>query len=229
MPTLLLRLQGPLQSWGTTSRFDRRDTGLEPSKSGVIGLLCAALGCDRSHPVDDLAAMRMGVRVDREGVVRYDYQTAKGAVRADGTPARDPRKDTVQSWRFYLADAAFLVGLESSDRSLLERLHEALRNPRWPLFLGRKSYLPSPPVWLPDGLVDEPLEEALAGYPPLVERSPERYRYVLEEPPGVTPRVLANRARRTDQPGGPFAQRRFIERHVWIIEAAQGEVPRVPV
>ncbi|MCL6649914.1 MAG: type I-E CRISPR-associated protein Cas5/CasD [Chloroflexi bacterium] len=229
MPTLLLRLQGPMQSWGTTSRLDRRDTGLEPSKSGVIGLLCAALGRHRSEPVDDLAAMRMGVRVDREGVVRYDYQTAKGVIRADGTLGRDSRKDTVQSWRFYLADAVFLVGLESSDRSLLERLHEALQNPRWPLFLGRKSYLPSPPVWLPNGLVDEPLEEAIARYPPLVERAPERYRYALEEPPRATPRVLANRVRRTDQPKGHFAQRRFVERHVWIIEAAQGEVPRVPV
>ncbi|MCI0421769.1 MAG: CRISPR-associated protein Cas5, partial [Acidobacteria bacterium] len=27
MPTLLLRLVGPMQSWGTTSRFDQRDTG----------------------------------------------------------------------------------------------------------------------------------------------------------------------------------------------------------
>ena len=45
--TLLLRLQGPMQSWGTTSRFDERDTQLEPSKSGVLGLVCAAIGRDR--------------------------------------------------------------------------------------------------------------------------------------------------------------------------------------
>lgn len=44
MSTLLMRLAGPLQSWGTTSRFDQRDTGKEPSKSGVIGLMAAALG-----------------------------------------------------------------------------------------------------------------------------------------------------------------------------------------
>ena len=40
MSTLLLRLAGPMQSWGVQSRFSVRDTGLEPSKSGVIGLLC---------------------------------------------------------------------------------------------------------------------------------------------------------------------------------------------
>ena len=52
MNTLLLRLAGPMQSWGTQSRFTIRDTGYEPSKSGVIGLLCAALGKprDESHP-----------------------------------------------------------------------------------------------------------------------------------------------------------------------------------
>lgn len=49
MPTLLLRLVGPMQSWGTTSRFDQRDTGKDPSKSGVIGLLAAAMGIDREN------------------------------------------------------------------------------------------------------------------------------------------------------------------------------------
>jgi len=227
MPTLLLRLQGPMQSWGTSSRFDYRDAGSEPSKSGVIGLLAAALGRDRSEPLEDLAALRMGVRVDREGVLRYDYQTAMDVLRADGKSLQE----TVQSWRYYLADAAFLVGLESPDPSFLRRLHEALRNPRWTLYLGRKGYLPSPPVWLPDGLKDDPLEEALARYAPLCEPPPDRYRYVIEEPAGAVIRspTPANRVRRMDQPLGPMAGRRFGERYVWIIVEARGEVPRVPV
>lgn len=109
MPTLLLRLQGPLQSWGTTSRFDERDTQLEPSKSGVLGLVCAALGRDRCEPVDDLAALIMGVRVDREGVVLRDYQTATGILNAAG---KVDMNRTVVSPRYYLSDAAFLVGFE---------------------------------------------------------------------------------------------------------------------
>ena len=44
MNTLLLRLAGPMQSWGTQSRFFTRDTGLEPSKSGVIGPALRRLG-----------------------------------------------------------------------------------------------------------------------------------------------------------------------------------------
>jgi len=53
MATLLIPLVGPMQSWGTRSRFDHRDTEREPSKSGVIGLVCAAIGRDRNEPIDD--------------------------------------------------------------------------------------------------------------------------------------------------------------------------------
>lgn len=43
-PYLLLWLQGPLQAWGHDSRFGRRDTLDFPTKSGVLGLVCCALG-----------------------------------------------------------------------------------------------------------------------------------------------------------------------------------------
>jgi CRISPR system Cascade subunit CasD len=70
---------------------------------------------------------------------------------------------TVQSWRYYLSDARFLVGLESGDLEWLHQLDAALRNPIYPLFLGRKSYAPSLPVALPKTgvLPATKLEEAL--------------------------------------------------------------------
>src|SRR5262249_43968923 len=110
MATLLMRLQGPMQAWGTQSRFTQRDTGREPSKSGVLGLLAAALGRRREDDVSDLAALRMGVRVDREGIPRSDYQTAGGdrasARRATGVhKASGAPGETVVSQRDYLADA----------------------------------------------------------------------------------------------------------------------------
>ena len=85
MPTLLIRLAGPMQSWGTSSRFDRRDTGKEPSKSGVIGLLSAAMGIGRENWVDlePLAALSMGIRHDRPGILKQDYQTASNIISAD--------------------------------------------------------------------------------------------------------------------------------------------------
>lgn len=203
--TLLLRLQGPLQSWGTTSRFDERDTQLEPSKSGVLGLLCAALGRDRKEPVDDLAALRMGVRVDREGVLMRDYQTATGVLIAASAKADEGR--TVVSPRFYLADATFLVGLEGAQRELLAALHRALQRPAWPLALGRKSFAPAAPVFLPDGLLDGPLERSLCGYDsPYHPRPSHTMRLMLEHP--------QHGAVRLDQPVGPFSLRRFGPRFV---------------
>jgi CRISPR system Cascade subunit CasD len=211
MPTLLLRLAGPMQSWGVDSRFDRRDTGLEPSKSGVLGLVAAALGRGRDEPLDDLAALRLGVREDRAGVLRRDFQTAQNVIAADQSKVHP----TTVSSRFYLAGAVFLAGLEGDDRALLERIHAALLTPVWPLFLGRKGYPPSPGVYLKDGLRDDALTEALGTYRWLggVEgkaaptESPS-CRLLLEHPDST------EGAMRMDQPLGPFATRRFGARFV---------------
>jgi CRISPR system Cascade subunit CasD len=207
MATLLLRLQGPMQSWGTTSRFDERDTQLEPSKSGVLGMICAALGRDRAEPVADLAALRMGVRADREGVPMRDYQTATGVFLASG---KVDAKRTVVSPRFYLADAAFLVGLEGTDRSLLQSIQEALASPVWTLALGRKSFAPGLPVLLKDGLLDLELESALASYPRLASprhgQSSDGLRVLLEN--------ASEGSMRLDQPVAPFIERRFGPRFV---------------
>lgn len=207
MPTLLLRLAGPMQSWGTTSRFDERDSQLEPSKSGVLGLVCAALGRDRSESLDDLASLKMGVRVDREGLLMRDYQTATGVMTAAG---KADLHRTVVSPRYYLADAAFLVGLEGADRGLLECIHAALRAPVWPLALGRKSFPPGEPVWLADALREAPLLQALRIWPriaaPRHEHRGDPLRLMLEHE--------SEGAIRLDQPVAPFAQRRFGPRYV---------------
>ncbi len=216
MPTLLLRLAGPMQSWGTTSRFDQRDTGKEPSKSGVIGLLAAALGINReawNEELQALAALTMGVRHDRPGVLKRDYQTAQHIISAD----RSKVHETAVTTRDYLADATFLVGLEGADRSLLERAHAALQNPVWPLALGRKSYVPAESVWLKGGVVDAPLLPALAEWPWLTaprrgEALPERLLVSLESTGG-------SGALRMDQLLSSFADRRFGARHVrseWV-------------
>lgn len=238
MGTLLLRLTGPMQSWGTTSRFRVRDTGLEPSKSGVIGLLCAALGKPREEsPADagrwpalaQLSDLRMGVRVDRQGTVWRDYHTAGGShlkgERYGVAKANGARPDTVESHRYYLADAQFLVGLESPDAGLLERLQAALEAPVWPLRLGRKSFVPASPVALEDGVSSLSVEDALKAHPWIArsdreaKRMKERVRQraasgdpmslrlVLDAPFGSTPEV------RHDVPLD-FAARRFTIRHI---------------
>jgi len=212
MPVLLLRLVGPMQSWGITSRFGERDTGKEPSKSGVIGLLAAALGIDRSDwsTLEPLTHLRMGVRHDRPGVLRYDYQTAQDIISADGRTIHG----TATSARYFLADAAFLVGLESGNRGLLERAHRALRNPHWPLALGRKSYVPSEPIWIPDGLREGDLESVLRTAPLLSDRNQRASQLLisLESHDG-------SGSMRMDQPTSSFSERRFSSRFVrseWV-------------
>lgn len=139
MATLILRLAAPLQSWGADSKFEVRKTNREPTKSGVIGLLAAALGIRRD---DDQALLRLnglryGVRTDQEGQFLVDLHTA--------------RKDAKTSYltrRYYLSDAIFLVGLESEDRAFLQELEDALRSPAFPLYLGRRSCPPTQPLCL---------------------------------------------------------------------------------
>lgn len=208
MSTLLLRLEGPMQSWGTQSRFRERDTGREPSKSGVIGLLCAALGRPRQAPLDDLARLRFGVRVDRAGVPRSDYHTVGGG-RGSGS--------AVLSTRHYLADAAFLVGLEGEEEPL-RRLDAALTAPVWQLCLGRKAFLPSAPIRLltvegRPAVVPLSLEEALRAWPPLERRDPgDRLPLILEAEEGSATDI------RTDVPVS-FLSRTFATRAVrtvWV-------------
>jgi CRISPR system Cascade subunit CasD len=54
MSTLLLRLAAPIQAWGV-DKFERRGTERIPTKSGVIGLLAAALGRRRNESIEDLS------------------------------------------------------------------------------------------------------------------------------------------------------------------------------
>lgn len=208
MSTLLLRLEGPQQSWGTQSRFSDRDTGYEPSKSGVLGLLCAALGRPRDADLSDLNQLPMGVRVDRPGTLQRDFQTAGG-----GRPVLDRRgrptgKETnaVLSHRSYLADASFVVGLEGSD-DMLVALDAALRRPVWQLFLGRKAFVASQPI--PQGIRPLPLREALLAEPTAARGG--RRLLIVETPPASGTQV------RHDIPLS-FSERHYAPRHVIVEE-----------
>lgn len=137
MATLLLRLAAPLQAWGADSKFETRKTGREPTKSGVIGLLAAALGLrrDEHEALLRLTGLRFGVRVEREGQLLVDYHTAK----------TQDEKTSYVTYRHYLQDAVFLAGIESEDAALLQQLQQALLHPAFPLYLGRRCCLLSAP------------------------------------------------------------------------------------
>lgn len=176
MAVLMLRLAAPMQSWGTDSKFEVRKTNREPTKSGVVGLLAAALGArrDQTEVLHRLNRLRIAVRVDREGVLLRDFHTAKS------------EKTSYVTRRYYLSDAVFLVGLEDEDEDYLRSLEQALRNPAFPLFLGRRSCPPTLPLCL--GMRDGPLEQALRAEPSLApagraDTTKRKIRVLLEDDP----------------------------------------------
>lgn len=151
---LALRLEGPLQAWGSASQYNRRLTDVLPSRSAVTGMLCAALGLDRGSQEEgtflrEMADVRMlAVAVPRRQGGRAlpvrrleDYHTVQDTAKADGG-----LKDCHITRRQYLLDAAFRVFL-SGRRALLEELGAALQDPVWGLWLGRKSCIPTAPVF----------------------------------------------------------------------------------
>lgn len=156
MSVVALRLAGPLQSWGLDSRFVRRTTHAEPTKSGVLGLVAAAKGLRRTDPLEELLTLRMGARVDQPGTLVRDFQTAVRRV-----PGKKPESMPL-SYRYYQGDAVYLAVLEG-DAALVAGIDEALRRPGFPLYLGRRSCPPAGPVAL--GVFDLSLEEALETLP----------------------------------------------------------------
>lgn len=152
MATLLLRLAGPMQSWGVNSKLNTRGTSREPSKSAIVGMVAAALGRSRDESVVDISALKFGVRIDQPGTMIKDYHTA-----------HNPNdKYPFITYRYYLSDAIFIVGLEG-DRVFIEAISSALRNPYYPLSLGRRSCPPSGKLVM--GISEDSLLNAIKAEP----------------------------------------------------------------
>lgn len=161
---LALRLEGPLQSWGFESQFSRRNSGLWPTKSGILGMCCAAMGIARGSAREKevlrravatrllVVALPRFVAIGRSDRLELatrritDYHTVQGTRKADGSV-----KDTHLTWRQYLCDSSFGAVL-SGDRSLIDELRGSvgrpgIENPLWGLWLGRKACIPTAPVF----------------------------------------------------------------------------------
>lgn len=147
--TLLLKLRGPLQAWGTESRYTTRSTENAPTKSGVLGMLAAAQGRRRTDSLEDLADLRFGVRVDQPGTLIRDFQTAIDWRTGKSNPL---------SYRYYLSDAVFIAGV-SGHTGLLEALEDALRKPKFPVYLGRRSCPANSDLLM--GIMNKDVESAL--------------------------------------------------------------------
>jgi len=179
--TLFLRLEAPLQSWGERAQWSERDTALEPTKSGIVGLLSCALGWAEDARIHDLSqSIRVGVRCDHVAnpTMLADYHTVGGGyatpqlltgagkpkwIAASKSPHTEPTK------RYYLSDASFLVAIQAApDR--ISQLTDSVQSPVWPIFLGRKSCVPTRPIFDDVGDYDS-LEQALTRHTARLMRS----------------------------------------------------------
>lgn len=217
---LAIYLDAPLQSWGVSSRFQRRGTELHPSKSGVLGLVAAAMGIDKHAPDEaerlaPLAACAFSVfpvaiHEQCQPVLRMeDYHTVGGGYDRDDPVARlrIARKasggpsTTVVTRRFYLEQARFACVLEGT-ADTLRQAATALENPVWGVWFGRKCCLPAAPL-----------------LPTLAATADESLRLLLEKVRGRVAgegrvQVAADGAwHQPDQPVS-FSRREFLSRPV---------------
>jgi len=218
IPVLFLRLEGPLQAWGDSSRFRVRETAAAPTLSGVVGLIACCMGRRRDKPLGPLTNLDLAVRVDRPGVPLRDYHTVGagfGLMSADGKrkkTASTGQWETFLTDRYYLCDASFLAAVTGPD-DLLDAAEDAIRHPVWTPFLGRKSCPPSTPIFAGRGR-----------YPSLVDAlSSQPWRPRLEEADPLPPRLTCFIPCSADDPGAllqhdrpiSFAEpRRMAPRHV---------------
>jgi len=166
LDALILRLDAPMMSFGTTAVDSIGRTGSFPGRSLLTGLLGNALGYDhRDHEALGRlqARMRHAVRRDRGGEIREDYQTVDlghpslldevawtthGKLEPRGGSG-DNKVGTHIRNRFYIVDSVFTVALTlepSGEEPDLRALEVALERPARPLFLGRKCCLPAAPL-----------------------------------------------------------------------------------
>ena len=155
---ILLWLEGPLQSWGADSKFGRRDTLKFPTKSGVLGLVCCALGArgEQTDLLREFAPLSQQVvsysRAEREPLLRDFHMVGSGYDDSDPwanlmIPKTSEGKKAVgggtkMTYRLYLQDARFAVVLEVQS-SRAETLAAALKSPVYDIYLGRKSCVPT--------------------------------------------------------------------------------------
>ncbi len=165
MRLILLRLEGPLQSWGEHSKWDDRDTARFPTKSGIIGLIACCAGYARGDErIEELhRSLQISVRGDNMGKLDVDFHTVKSdrMMKADGSI----KNHTIISHRQYLENASFLAAISSDNNELLDRIADVLQNPVWTPYLGRKSCVPTVPVFQCDTDIYLDAEDAFRKYP----------------------------------------------------------------
>lgn len=157
---LIFRLYGPMAAWGDVAVGEYRPSQAHPGKSSILGLLAAALGIDREE--DEIHALMaqayaVSIAVCEPGLLLRDYHTAQVPPTRRKAVYRTRREElaadslgTILSTRDYRTDCGYMVAVRIAEPAVapfsLEELMQALLQPRFPLYLGRKSCPPALPL-----------------------------------------------------------------------------------
>lgn len=149
---LVFQLYGPMAAWGDIAVGETRRSTVHPAKSAILGLMAAALGIDRMDETTHstmAAAYGLAVKVLSSGSLLIDYHTVqvppqkrKVVFRTRKDELASSKLGTLLSSREYRCDAAYLAALwveqEPAPFSLIE-LEEAIKRPKYTIYLGRKA------------------------------------------------------------------------------------------
>lgn len=161
MPTLLITIKAPLQSWADTEGYAHRATTSQPTKSGILGLIAASLGLPRGTMPDWLANLPYAVQTNQAGTHLTDLQTM-------GHDQRKHKPNPLQT-KQYLQDARFTIGLEG-DQTTLQTIQHAIQHPVHMPYLGRRACPPAGPI--PTTITDQPLTGAFTQPGPIQTETP---------------------------------------------------------
>ncbi len=184
---LVFQLYGPLASWGQAAVGGDRPTGLQPTRSAILGVLGAALGIKRDQH-ELLEALQQsvltGVKQTVPSTLLRDYHTAqvpsssnKVVFRTRKSELSEPnyKLNTILSSRDYRCDGMWIVAISLSKdaKYTLATLQQALLKPVYSLSLGRKSCPPALPL-RPTLVQTDTLKQALdIEFPPITRSHKE--------------------------------------------------------
>lgn len=168
MKALVLRLDAPLMSFGTVIVDQHGFVDRFPGTAMLTGLIANALGWSHGD-FDRLQALQerldYAARWDVEPQRLVDYHTVDFAQPKMSQPGwttrgehehrrseRDAKFGTHLRYRHYWCDGLMTVvlGLREGEHPDIDDVAAALRHPTRPLFLGRKTCLPSCPLLDPE-------------------------------------------------------------------------------
>ena len=163
MNYLKLTLSSVLQYFSDTDSIALRtnyNTSLCPTKRAIVGMIASAFGYERKDPRSKELFDSIDIKYNmiNEPIVLNEFQTIRPLKSQKNYMNKYNKRNKFQTidGSFqenrqltkniqFLQDAEFEVFIGGSDK-LLKEIYDALRNPKYALFIGKRSCVPTKPL-----------------------------------------------------------------------------------